>query len=96
MPVRWIRAYLTMLPRLQAEEAIRSAEVTLLPYHKTDRHGHSASRKAWLERMQRQAMGALGTGDYDAHGRRILRSSNDLRAFFNAHFAAAGLRTLNA
>ena len=54
MPLRWLRAYLTMYGPLQAEEALLAAEIAMAADSNLDKR----QRQKVLDGWQRQARGA--------------------------------------
>lgn len=82
MPLRWLRAYLVMLPRLEAEEWLRRAEVAQLPHL-----ANASDRQRLVRRYQTIAFPPPGQ-EVDAQGRIVLRGSRAVRAWF----AAAGIQ----
>jgi len=49
MPMRWLNAFTTMLPRLRAEESIRRVQEAQLAAGMMDKDGAEETWRSWLE-----------------------------------------------
>lgn len=70
----WLQSYLDALPRIQAEEALMWAQITMLPYMKKN------ERSKLLRSWRARARG--GSGAYDSEGREVLNTAKQVKAWF--------------
>ena len=75
MPLRLLQSYMAMLPRIQAQQALRLADVAIYPHLKR------AAQKQLIESWKRAAKSIIEAG-HDRYGRRVLSSGAEIRAWF--------------
>jgi hypothetical protein len=85
MPSSQLSGYLVMLPRLQAEQLLAAAQVSMLPHYSGTKHDKNRGqrlRSKIIAMWQQLARPPEQASEYDRYGRRILRSFESVRDTF--------------